>query len=585
MSSAARPHTSQTKDTAAPATHRPTAQALTPDPQTQSPNPFGARPRLSAATPDPRAETTPAQSLALQRTVGNRAVQRLLAKNQPSAKPVPITARPTLSPEPENRPAEAAAVAPATHLTPSLPGGPGAPGPTTPIQRSTPGPLIQRAIGKGKEGKTVIRLTDGEKFSVMENYDDHEDDDVQYYDLIGMGVNEYIENVPHDTAEYDLEDLEDDLETPVTTLTTFVPTDSKYESLDDFAGAPKNSTEARKQFLLITYIDNCILAGLPQKQVVAAATTVLNKRGGWQFADFGSTIAPEFAKQLQTDIDDVSEKLIGACFTETPDIEQLQLWATERKSEKEEVEDVFELEDEEEFVETTAKHFLGDGKGFKKLWETSPAGQKRLIYSLMSVDSQLQRLSEIGYLLEAIDLPKHRYGLGSRFSTWANSNSTKPFFNYLQAQPPTEERPIAYFNETEREKYRLKPGSDMVFTNGEALDGDNIFVMSQDGKFYAGAKSRGEVNVHHSSFLAGQAVASAGHLIVNNGTLEKINLASGHYQPTKPHLARALMVLKKWGVDLTKVVAVAGESGDGLNAEEWLEQYLKETEKGKDEDF
>jgi hypothetical protein len=268
----------------------------------------------------------------------------------------------------------------------------------------------------------------------------------------------------------------------------------------------------------------------------------------------------------------------------TPDEAELLAFAAER--EPEEADDAeFELEDEAEFVESTAQHFLTDGEGFKKLWRTSPPGQKQLIHSLMAVDHELQRLSGIGYLLEAIDLPRHRYGLEAIFSAWANGRSDKPFFEYLNAQPPMEERPIKYYNEAEREAYRLEPGPAMMRTTGDVLDGDNIFVMSGNNQIYAGAKSRGDVNVHHSSFLAGEAVASAGHLFANNGDLWKINLASGHYTPGRPQLARVLVVLQEWGVDLTQVQAVAGEhdAEEKINAEDWLARYLSTLAEGEGE--
>jgi hypothetical protein len=38
---------------------------------------------------------------------------------------------------------------------------------------------------------------------------------------------------------------------------------------------------------------------------------------------------------------------------------------------------------------------------------------------------------------------------------------------------------------------------------------------------------------HHSSFLAGEPVASAGEIRAKNGVLELVSNASGHYEPPK----------------------------------------------------
>ncbi len=374
--------------------------------------------------------TSPAQILALQRTVGNRAVQRLLAKNQPVSQPARSAAQPTVS------------------LAPSVPG------PATPIRRSTLGPRIQRFIGKDKDGGTAIRVSDGAKFSI---FFDREEDDIHYYNLAGLTTSEFFDNVPEDTDEFDLPGA------VVATPTTFVPKPSKYESLDDFEGPPSNENQARKQQLLITYIDNLILAGLPQKKVVRAATAALNQKGGWKHADI-DTITEVFAEGLQSDIDDVSRALLKACFTETPNEEDLQRWALEREPEA--VEEAFELEDEAAFVDDTAQHFLGDGEQFKKLWRTATPGQKQLIHSLMTADEEALPLSRIGYLVEAIDLPRHRSGLDPQVASWGNSSAEKLFFDYLDAHPPENLRSINYYSHAEKEEHRLGHGPSLFFSRG-----------------------------------------------------------------------------------------------------------------------
>ncbi|NJO01404.1 MAG: hypothetical protein HC880_06690 [Bacteroidia bacterium] len=58
---------------------------------------------------------------------------------------------------------------------------------------------------------------------------------------------------------------------------------------------------------------------------------------------------------------------------------------------------------------------------------------------------------------------------------------------------------------------------------------------------------------HHSSFLAGRPVASAGHIVIENGILRAINALTGHYK-IDPSLNKQLLEeLKLRGVDISKV--------------------------------
>jgi len=78
-----------------------------------------------------------------------------------------------------------------------------------------------------------------------------------------------------------------------------------------------------------------------------------------------------------------------------------------------------------------------------------------------------------------------------------------------------------------------------------------------DSKAFPGIKSSRDVIIgfHHSSFLAGQPVACAGEIQVNNGILEAISNASGHYLPTPTHLYNFLDETQKRSkaVNLSKV--------------------------------
>ena len=83
-------------------------------------------------------------------------------------------------------------------------------------------------------------------------------------------------------------------------------------------------------------------------------------------------------------------------------------------------------------------------------------------------------------------------------------------------------------------------------------DGFGIFVMSADGRFYSTSHKIGLF--HHSSFLAGGAVAGAGEMKVEGGTLKYITNKSGHYWPGDRELVQTLMALKRASVDVSAVV-------------------------------
>eukprot|EP00121_Abeoforma_whisleri_P009760 Awhi_evm1s8982 len=78
-----------------------------------------------------------------------------------------------------------------------------------------------------------------------------------------------------------------------------------------------------------------------------------------------------------------------------------------------------------------------------------------------------------------------------------------------------------------------------------------IFVLSSDKKLFIARKQRGYF--HHSSFLSGGAVLSAGRMNVCNGCLVSIAPHSGHYR-TSPHQFSILLNhLSEQGVDLNAV--------------------------------
>lgn len=79
-----------------------------------------------------------------------------------------------------------------------------------------------------------------------------------------------------------------------------------------------------------------------------------------------------------------------------------------------------------------------------------------------------------------------------------------------------------------------------------------IFVMNAQGAIFA-AKELNDV-LHHSSFLAGGAVAGAGTIrTTGDGTINFISNKSGHYKPAPAYLWQVLFNMVHHGVDLAGV--------------------------------
>jgi hypothetical protein len=80
-----------------------------------------------------------------------------------------------------------------------------------------------------------------------------------------------------------------------------------------------------------------------------------------------------------------------------------------------------------------------------------------------------------------------------------------------------------------------------------------IFVMSPARHVYSGSHTVGKF--HHSSFLAGGPVLSAGEWAVREGRVVAVTAKSGHYKPTVEMFYQMLRKLKRRGVDLRGVAA------------------------------
>ncbi|MCA9515495.1 MAG: VCBS repeat-containing protein [Myxococcales bacterium] len=82
--------------------------------------------------------------------------------------------------------------------------------------------------------------------------------------------------------------------------------------------------------------------------------------------------------------------------------------------------------------------------------------------------------------------------------------------------------------------------------------GQAAFVMNERGELFATTKQKTGV-VHHSSLLAGDAVAGAGMLVVTRGRLRFVSNSSGHYSPSHEMHTQVLRRLQELGVDMRRV--------------------------------
>jgi len=168
---------------------------------------------------------------------------------------------------------------------------------------------------------------------------------------------------------------------------------------------------------------------------------------------------------------------------------------------------------------------------------------------------------------------------------WSDKDFSKHVLTPKITQDESEDKDLAVgvkaVKEEKKEKYEVKGGSSLT-QGGKPFDtskcqtngsGANfaIFVMDKKGKIYAASHKLGVF--HHSSFLAGQEVASAGEMKVTNGKLDVITNKSGHYEPTRRHLYFALKELE------TRGVALGGVDVRVFNQEtKKLEKYEKDTQ-------
>jgi len=133
---------------------------------------------------------------------------------------------------------------------------------------------------------------------------------------------------------------------------------------------------------------------------------------------------------------------------------------------------------------------------------------------------------------------------------------------------------VKYLDDVDRAEYRITIHDGLVYDDrgqlfdtshgvsafGPGHEGRAIFVMDENGNFYASTFQRFQ-HFHHSSLLAGGEVAGAGELVVRNGRIELLTDQSGHYMPGRSRTQQILEQLASQGIEIdpAKVQLIAPE--------------------------
>ena len=160
-----------------------------------------------------------------------------------------------------------------------------------------------------------------------------------------------------------------------------------------------------------------------------------------------------------------------------------------------------------------------------------------------------------------------------------NSTMSKPYrlLPLLHQYQGEEAKGILYFDVQQRDQMKVSIHQGLMWIKGklvnpkyvapsplptplpEALshtqnlqNGFAIYVMDQNGHFYVSFQAQ-KYKVHHSSLLAGAAVACAGEMMIYQGKIYYINNKSGHYKPPPAALRQALHALREKNIDLSHV--------------------------------
>lgn len=163
-----------------------------------------------------------------------------------------------------------------------------------------------------------------------------------------------------------------------------------------------------------------------------------------------------------------------------------------------------------------------------------------------------------------------RYGANLRayYKEWKRQEAKPSFWEWLDDEsievegvPRTKlERETVLYCDTvaERQKFALSVRNGVIFQDAsqeivETGEDGWIFVL-RDGVLYGGQKETKKIpRIHHTSFVGGECVQTAGMMVITGGLIQTIYPHSGHYRPSEHELLVLLQFLVANGVDLRDV--------------------------------
>lgn len=142
---------------------------------------------------------------------------------------------------------------------------------------------------------------------------------------------------------------------------------------------------------------------------------------------------------------------------------------------------------------------------------------------------------------------------------------------------------VRYFNELEREAYRVRMNAEGLFVDslGRKMNSrfDEEFLSFEDSLLVVDSQNRWFVlpfeergRYHHSSLLAGASVRFAGMVAFLDGRVRRISDTSGHYRPESWRILWLLRDLKRRGADLSQI-EVSGRGASELGGSPYLRTH------------
>lgn len=185
------------------------------------------------------------------------------------------------------------------------------------------------------------------------------------------------------------------------------------------------------------------------------------------------------------------------------------------------------------------------------------------------------------YWLESID-PCHRQ-LTDYYLKWQESDSTKPFFMWLEMQSiPYYIPAINYFNNDELAKniVNIRDGK-LLNAQRRPLNAMEpeivyLFAIMPDKTFYI---TKGSSSVRHTSITKGKPVLASGEIKVSNGIVTYWNTESGHYQPNISDALQTALLFKDLGINLSDNCQTMYYSNDGKEIKPCLQVLVTANDK------